>query len=56
MLSARTILKDESGATLVEYANMLALIAIAVCLLVLIFGGTVRALFEMASHATANLH
>lgn len=51
--------KDESGATMVEYAIMVALIAVAVAAVVILLGNEINATFNdvrncLASPSTAN--
>lgn len=46
--------KDESGATMVEYALMVALIAIAVAATVYLLGGVMSELFSQVKECVAS--
>ena len=52
MLLQRTMpsLRDDRGATMVEYAFMIGFVAAVAFLAVGVFGGSVRALFEAAAN------
>ncbi|HEY9085974.1 MAG TPA: Flp family type IVb pilin [Candidatus Tyrphobacter sp.] len=50
MISAvKNLVKDDSGATLVEYGLLLALVAIAAVGAMTALGGSIKALFSSAS-------
>ncbi len=50
----KTLLRDEEGASAVEYALILAFIAAAIIASVTLFGGSVEGLFKTANAALTN--
>jgi pilus assembly protein Flp/PilA len=54
MNSIMKFVRDEEGATMVEYALMIALIAVACMLTITTLGTTVNAMFQAINTAIAN--